>query len=109
MPYRALGHRLLRIVAVGMPLTFTATLCTAQAKDDLALDIQRTEQALQASTPVPVAPYRNVFSSLSLGVEETLLDWKAANATVGQFERGHIDLLQWEKKTTPAAPNLERP
>ena len=35
---------------------------------------------------------------LPQGVETTALDWKAANAAVGQFKRGHADLLKWEQE-----------
>jgi hypothetical protein len=37
-------------------------------------------------------------------------DWKAANATVGQYPRGHQDIVKWERAQTaaparpPAAP-----
>lgn len=30
------------------------------------------------------------------GVAPPLVDWRAANDTVAQFKRGHIDLLKWE-------------
>jgi hypothetical protein len=26
------------------------------------------------------------------------VDWKKANADVGQFKRGHVDILQWENR-----------
>jgi len=42
-------------------------------------------------------PYRSAFDGLSRGVEEGTLAWKAANAEVGRFPRGHIDLLKWEQ------------
>jgi hypothetical protein len=29
-------------------------------------------------------------------VETELVDWKKANADVGQFRRGHVDILRWE-------------
>ena len=49
-----------------------------------------------------------IKKSLPKGVEQATTDWKAANATNGQFKRGHADLLQWEldqarKRTSPAA------
>jgi outer membrane protein TolC len=30
------------------------------------------------------------------------VDWRSANDAVGQFKRGHIDLLKWEKANLPA-------
>jgi hypothetical protein len=37
-------------------------------------------------------------------VEQTSLDWKKANADVGQFKRGHADLLKWEQEQAKARP-----
>jgi hypothetical protein len=37
--------------------------------------------------------------------DDTPIDWREANDTVGQFQRGHIDVLRWEQahlKETPA-------
>ena len=85
-------------------LIFTTALCGmaafavhAQAPGNVRLDPTPTLQASQANTPVPAAAYRSVFTDLPQGVEETVLDWKAANAAVGQFKRGHADLLKWER------------
>lgn len=49
-------------------------------------------------------PYRSVFDGLPTGVEEDTVDWRKANADVGQFPRGHIDLLKWEEGQAGAAP-----
>jgi multidrug efflux system outer membrane protein len=38
------------------------------------------------------------------GVEDTVQDWKKSNADVGQFRRGHVDLLKLERDPPPAAP-----
>jgi len=35
---------------------------------------------------------------------EALQDWRAANAQVGAFPRGHADIVQWEAQQPPAAP-----
>ena len=80
-------------------LASAATLSAqAQAPGSVRLDPTPTLQASQASTPVPAAAYRSVFADLPRGVETTALDWKAANAAVGQFKRGHADLLKWEQE-----------
>ena len=63
--------------------------------------------ALQPSdpaAPVPAAPYRSVFADLPSGVEAGREDWKKANAEVGRFTRGHVDILKWEQQTPPANP-----
>jgi hypothetical protein len=75
-----------------------AGTAAAQAPGNVRLDPTPTLQASLASTPVPSAQYRSVFADLPRGVEDTQLDWKAANAAVGQFKRGHMDLLKWERE-----------
>ena len=47
--------------------------------------------------PVPAVSYQSVFANVPTGVETQSVDWKAANAEVGQFTRGHLDILKWEK------------
>jgi hypothetical protein len=82
----------------------------AQAVGSVQQDRQATLQASQARTPVPPVAYRSVFADLPQGVESTALDWRAANANVGQFKRGHADLLKWEQaqaakaRTEPSKP-----
>lgn len=82
----------------------------AQAVGSVQQDRQATLQASQARTPVPPVVYRSVFADLPQGVESTTLDWKAANANVGQFKRGYADLLKWEQeqaakgRAVPAKP-----
>jgi hypothetical protein len=56
---------------------------------------------------VPAVPYRSVFTDTPKGVETDTLEWKAANAQVGEFPRGHVDILKWEAaqpKPPAAAP-----
>ena len=36
-------------------------------------------------------------------------DWKAANAAVAQFPRGHADVLKWEKAQATAASKTTQP
>ena len=75
----------------------------AQAVGTVPIDRQTTRAASQANTPVPPVVYRSVFADLPQGVESTTLDWKAANANVGQFKRGHADLLKWEQEQATKA------
>lgn len=35
-------------------------------------------------------------------------NWREANDAVGQYKRGHADILKWEKENVPAAPNQEQ-
>lgn len=45
---------------------------------------------------IPAVLYRSVFTDTPKGVETESLDWRAANAEVGQNLRGHMDILKWE-------------
>ena len=48
------------------------------------------------AAPVPPVAYRSVFVDTPTGVEQDSTDWRKANADVGQFKRGHVDILKWE-------------
>lgn len=60
-----------------------------------------------ASEPVPRVIYRSVFVDIPTGIEKESADWKKANAAVGQFRRGHVDILKSEsdaaRRSAPAA------
>lgn len=66
------------------------------------------DAAADPAAPVPRVNYRSVFQDTPTGVEESRDDWRKANAEVGQFRRGHVDLLKWEAAQpgggAPAAP-----
>lgn len=61
------------------------------------------------AAPAPRAQYRSVFQDTPTGVEEQVQDWKKSNAEVGQFTRGHADLLKWEEQSRPADAPTPRP
>jgi hypothetical protein len=63
--------------------------------------------AADAAVPVPPTVYRSAFAGVPAGVEQDLVDWKQANTLVGQFPRGHADLLKWEQAQPPATPQPE--
>lgn len=54
---------------------------------------------------VPPARYRSVFADTPTGVEPGATDWVKANADVGEFRNGFVDILRWEQaqKVQPAA------
>ena len=56
------------------------------------------------AAPVPPPAYRSVFNQTATGVETGATPWPRANADVGQFRRGHVDLLKWEQQQQPSAP-----
>lgn len=53
-------------------------------------------QLVNPAAAVPAVLYRSVFADTPVGVEAEQADWKKANAEVGQFKRGHVDVLKWE-------------
>ena len=73
------------------------------------------QPALQAASPqaqVPVANYQNAMRGLPQSVESQSTDWRSANDTVGQFKRGHIDLLKLENAPpaqSGAQPSASQP
>lgn len=75
------------------------------------LDPRPTELAADPATAVPAVRYSSAFAGLATGVEAASDDWKKANAAVGQFPRGHADLLKWEQaqEAKPAAPSAGKP
>lgn len=62
------------------------------------------------TTAVPAPAYRSALPRG--GVVQDSIDWKAANAEVGRYTRGHMDILKWEQsqgsapsaKPQPATP-----
>ena len=52
---------------------------------------------VEPAAPVPTVVYRSVFTTMPTGVETESLDWRAANAAVGQFKNGYRDILKWEE------------
>ena len=58
--------------------------------------LANVEAVVNPSVFVPAVLYRSVFKDTPAGVETDETDWKKANAEVGQFQRGHIEILQWE-------------
>jgi len=64
------------------------------------------------AAPVPAPVYRPAWTPTQpRGVAEGSIDWLRANAEVGQFPRGHADLVRWEARQAPAgnAPTLPPP
>jgi hypothetical protein len=62
----------------------------------------QTLSVTEAAAPVPPVLYRSVFADTPKGLEQENADWKKANAEVGQFRRGHVDILKWEAEQARA-------
>ena len=62
-----------------------------------AVPVAAAPPVVDPSVPVPPVVYRSVFTDVPRGVETGSIDWSRANADVGQFRRGHVDVLKWEE------------
>lgn len=101
MKFRFVSSPLLGLLSWG--------LVTAASAQSPAGPSAHPETAIGVANPaahVPALLYRSVFSDTSTGVEQAGDGWKKANAEVGQFRNGHVDILKWEEaqSTTPGAP-----
>jgi hypothetical protein len=65
---------------------------------------QSPPAANDPNAAVPPVVYQSVFADTPKGVETQTIDWKKANAEVGQFRRGHVDILKWEESNPQAKP-----
>ncbi len=88
------------------PLALAASLlANAQTLQQQAAAAAQPDAAAPPVRYVPMAP----AGASGLMVERE--DWKAANATVGQYRRGHMDIVRWEKaqarNPVPATPTQE--
>jgi hypothetical protein len=79
-------------------------LAQAQAPGNVRIDPVPTLEVSAPGTPVPKAQYRSAFDGLPTGIEQTVVDWRDANANVGQFKRGHVDILKWEEEQARQTP-----
>lgn len=80
--------------------------CLTAACLAVLVPVAAAEPAADPAAHVPRTVYRSVLDPAPRGVEEGSVPWRAANAAVAEFPRGHIDLLKWEARQaeTPAAP-----
>jgi hypothetical protein len=75
-----------------------ASLLVASAATVIAQPMAKAEEVTNPAVFVPPVLYRSVFVDTPTGVETESLDWRRANADVGQFKRGHVDVLKWEEE-----------
>lgn len=58
---------------------------------------QQAIAALAPGAPAP-APVQHPLPPVGVSaLVRELDDWKRANATVGQYPRGHMDIVKWER------------
>jgi hypothetical protein len=65
---------------------------------------QQAAAAVSPSVPVPPVPYAPMAPVGASTLVQALDDWKGANATVGQYPRGHLDVIKWERAQDAARP-----
>ena len=63
-----------------------------------------TTAAADPAAPVPTLHYRSALMYHPRGVAQGSDDWAAANARVGQFTRGHVDILKAEQAHDTGTP-----
>lgn len=71
---------------------------------------EKTTAAADPVAPVPALHYQSALVYSPRGVTQGTDDWAAANARVGQFARGHADILKAEQaQGQPAKPDAPAP
>ncbi len=86
------------MVYFSVPGALCVPLLVACAAGAAAQPLPKTDDVTNPAVFVPPVLYRSVFVDTPVGVETETLDWKRANADVGQFKRGHVDVLKWEEE-----------
>ena len=77
----------------------TATSATAGPPSRPAAD--------DPQAPVPALSWRSPLAGRTQGLEAGAGDWRAVNAAVAEFPRGHADIVQWEARAASAAASNE--
>lgn len=71
---------------------------------------EKTTAAADPAAPAPALHYQSALVYSPRGVAQGADDWAAANARVGQFARGHADILKAEQaQGQPAKPDAPAP
>lgn len=83
-------------MALAGALTLVSLAAAAQGAGSVHINTDSTLLVSSPTTPVPSVEYRSPFQDIPKGIETNVVDWKTSNTAVGQFKRGHIDLLKWE-------------
>ena len=104
------------------PLSLTAMALLMAGASPLVFAQSPEPASVQPSAQQSAADARSVFSPAAptLALKHQPLpasgdivaqpgDWKTANAAVGEFPRGHGDVLKWEKAQATAAGKAAEP
>ena len=98
--------------AASLLLVVALASAWASGPTDANLASDATRLAGPANAAVPVPPMAAL--PLPMSMAEPLatpgsVNWQQANAEVGQFPRGHMDILKWEAANHGATPPSAAP
>lgn len=88
----------LSLMAVLLVMAAASPLAVAQdteASPPAATSQTENNRVFDPSAPTLALQHRPLPTSGAIVAQPS--DWKAANAAVGEFQRGHGDVLKWEK------------
>ena len=88
------------IAAAASPLAF------AQAAPSQSSPPAQDNRVFSPSAPTQPLQHQPLTASGDIVTQPG--DWKAANASVAEFPRGHGDVLKWEKAQNPATKTTEQ-
>ncbi len=86
-------------------MLFAPGVGSAQTASPHASALATHSAVADPAATVPPVLYQSVFADTPTGVETKTTDWTKANAEVGQFKRGHVDILKWEASQESAQSN----
>ena len=90
------------LVAAASPLAFAQTTAAQPQASPQAQDHR------VFSPSAPTLPLQHQPLTASGAIVAQPGDWKAANAAVAEFPRGHGDVLKWEKAQNPATKTTDQ-
>ena len=93
------------------PITAPNTAAsTATAANSPSQSSQPSPPSASAQVLNPAAATLPLISPalpVSTAVAQEITDWRAANAAVGEFKRGHADVVKWEKLQASKASDTQ--
>jgi hypothetical protein len=89
--------------SAGAGALLTLTLLTAGGPT-LAQPASAGLAVADPAHPTPALVYRSAFDAPALQTDPAPGNWAALNARVGQFKRGHLDILRQEELASTAHP-----
>lgn len=96
-------------VAPGLALAQAMTAVKTTPPAMVSVTAPARPAVTDPAAAVPPVVYQSVFAGSPTGVEMESADWKKANAEVGQFKRGHVDILKWEEAQQAKAAMPPKP